>query len=189
MGETEEFLDELRRLTIEAFADTIIPGAKRFPGDRAIAGACAEAGAVEAGALELLADPATGITAGVPDLADTLNGHATAKAEREGAELGTDVPPFVALDYDARAELVAELTAPGHPEKEAWVLLALFSTMAFDIAAHRHTGEAIAEGHPGLLQMGFAEPDSDGLWRFPEFGYHRTMAEPHPDTTASGSPE
>lgn len=188
MGETTEFLDEVQRLTIEAFADTIVPGVRRFPEDRAIAGVCEEAGAVEAGALELLADPATGITAGVPNLADMLSEHATAKAERDGVELAADVPPFVALDYDARAELVAELTAPGHPEKDGWVLLALFSTMAFDIAAHRHTGEAIAEGHPGLLQMGFAEPDSDGLWRFPEFSYRSTMADPHPGTTASGSP-
>ncbi|TYB91427.1 regulator, partial [Micromonospora sp. WP24] len=30
--------DPVRTATLEAFADTIIPGAKRFPEDRAIAG-------------------------------------------------------------------------------------------------------------------------------------------------------
>ena len=47
------------------------------------------------------------------------------------------------------------------------MLLALFSNMAFDSAAHRHTTEALAAGHPGLLTLGFAEPDADGLWRLP----------------------
>jgi enediyne biosynthesis protein E8 len=184
-----EFLDEVQKLTIEAFADTIVPGVKRFPDDRAIAGVCDDPGAVEAGALELLADDATGVTAGVPHLAQALNGHAQAYAERNAISLDGDLPPFVALDYEHRVALVAELTTPGHPEKDGWVLLALFSNMAYDSAAHRHTGEALADGHPGLLAMGFAEPDTDGLWRFQDFSYNREFAKRHPNTTESGSPE
>jgi hypothetical protein len=40
--------------TLEAFADTLIPGEKRFPADRAIAGVVSGAGAVQAGAIEML---------------------------------------------------------------------------------------------------------------------------------------
>lgn len=181
--------DHIRIMTLEAFADTIVPGAKRFPGDHAIAGVCDDPGAVEAGALELLETPATGITAGLEHFAAGLNAHATAYAAEHGITLEEDRPPFVALDYDQRAALILTLTAPGHPERDGWVLLALFSNMAYDSAAHRSTIEALENGHPGLLAMGFAKPDADGLWRFPEFGYGRELAKRHPNTTASGSPE
>jgi enediyne biosynthesis protein E8 len=184
-----EFLDDVQTMTLEAFADTIIPGVKRFPDDRAIAGVCDDPGSVEAGALELLADPATGVAPALVPLSQMLNGHATAYAERTGLTLDDDVPPFVALDYDDRANLIVELTLPGNPERDGWVLLCMFSTMAFDTAAHRSTAEAIANGHPGLLAMGFAEPNSDGLWRFEDFGYGRELAKRHPNTTESGSPE
>ncbi|MPZ81268.1 MAG: regulator [Actinophytocola sp.] len=176
-------------MTLEAFADTIVPGVKRTPDDRAIAGVCDDPGAVEAGALELLATPATGVTDGLAPLSQALNGHAEAYAARHELDLDVDVPPFVALSYEDRVALVAELTAPGHPEKDGWVLLALFSNMAYDSAAHRSTAEALAEGHPGLLAMGFAKPDEDGLWRFPDFSYGLELAKRHPNTTASGSPE
>lgn len=188
MGAGAEFEDQDRTSTLEAFADTILPGAKRGPDDRAIAGVCDDPGAVEAGALDLLYDPATGVGDGLAHLAQSLNGHATAFAEEHGRTLDEDVPPFVALDYEDRVALVARLTAPGHPEQSGWVLLAMFSNMAFDSAAHRSTAEAIADGHPGLLQMGFAEPDDDGLWRFPDFSYGQELAKRHPDTTESGSP-
>lgn len=186
---TPEFLDDVQTMTLEAFADTIVPGVKRFPDDRAIAGVCAEPGSVECGALELLADPATGVAAGLVPLSGMLNGHAVSYAERVGLTLEDDVPAFVALEYDHRAALIAELVAWGHPERDGWVLLAQFSTIAYDSAAHRHTAEALADGHPGLLQMGFAQPDDDGLWRFPDFSYGRELAKRHPNTTESGSPE
>lgn len=178
----------VRTLTLEAFADTIIPGRKRFPEDRAIAGVCADAGAVEAGAIELMETPATGMTAGLDPLSQNLNQHATRYAERIGLPLDADVPAFVALPFEHRSALVEELTTPGHPEKDGWVLLALFSNMAYDIAPHLHTAEALETGHPGLTAMGFAKPNADGLWRFPEFSYGRQLAQLHPDTTESGSP-
>lgn len=181
--------DDVRTTTLEAFADTIVPGAKRFPGDRAIAGVCDDPGAVEAGALELLETPATGVTAGLEPLSQMLNGHAAAYAERVGLTIDDDVPPFVALPYEHRFALVAELTTPGHPEKDGWVALALFSNMAYDSAAHKSTATALEEGHPGLLAIGFAKPNPDGLWRFPDFGYGAELAKRHPATTESGSPE
>jgi enediyne biosynthesis protein E8 len=189
VGSDTFFDDPVQTVTLEAFADTIVPGRKRSPEDRAIAGVCDDPGAVEAGALELLATPATGVTEGLAPLTAALNAHAQAYAEREHVGLDGDVPPFVALSYEHRAALVAELVAPGHPEKDGWVLLALFSNMAFDSAAHRSTAEAIADGHPGLLAMGFAKPDADDLWRFPDFSYGEQLAKRHPNTTTSGSPE
>jgi enediyne biosynthesis protein E8 len=182
-------LDDTQTMTLEAFADTIVPGAKRFPEDRAIAGVVDDPGAVEAGALELLADPATGVALGLVPLSGMLNQRATDYAERAGLTLDVDVPAFVALAYDQRAALILELVAWGNPERDGWILLAMFSNMAYDIAPHRHTVEAMEAGHPGLLAMGITKPDEDGLWRFPDFGYGRELAKRHPNTTESGSPE
>ena len=50
-------------ITLEAYADTIVPGEKRWPGDRAIAGVSTGGGAVTGGALDLLRWDATGIHA------------------------------------------------------------------------------------------------------------------------------
>ncbi|MGW6652338.1 DUF5987 family protein, partial [Streptomyces rubiginosohelvolus] len=54
-------------VTLEAYADTIVPGEKRWPGDRAVAGVSTGGGAVTAGALELLRWDATGIHDGLED--------------------------------------------------------------------------------------------------------------------------
>lgn len=173
--------------TLEAFADTIVPGEKRNPDDRAVAGATSGPGAVVAGALELLQNPATGLTESLDELVRALNAHARAHAAEHGISLDPEVSPFVALSFADRTSLVTVLTAPGHPERDLWVSLALFSNMAFDTGAHLHTAEAMAAGHPGLAAMGFAAPDPDGLWRFPDFSYGRPLARLHPDTAPSGS--
>ena len=178
-----------RTTTLEAFADTIIPGEKRSLEDRAVAGVATGGGAVAAGALELLEMPATGISEALDYLAGALTGHAQAYADEHGLTIEDGVPAFVALPYEQRVAVVRKLTTPGHPEKDGWVLLALFSNMAYDVAAHMHTTDAIAAGHPGLVAMGFAKPDPDGLWRFPAYSYGRELARVHPNTTASGSPE
>jgi enediyne biosynthesis protein E8 len=178
---------QVETMTLEAFADTIIPGEKRSPDDAAIAGVAPGGGAVAAGALELLGEPATGVTDGLPFLAEGLNEHAQAYAAEHGLQLDEAVPPFVALPYEHRAALVQRLVAPDNPERDGWILLALFSNMAFDLAAHLSTADALAAGHPGLTAMGFAKPDADGLWRFPDYSYGRPLADLHPDTIASGS--
>ncbi|GAA3125802.1 hypothetical protein GCM10020254_86480 [Streptomyces goshikiensis] len=137
---------------------------------------------------ELLRWDATGIHDGLEDLADLVNGHAGTYAADAGLTLDGAVPPFVALAYEDRVALIQELTTPGHPEKDFWVLLSLFCNMAFDSAAHLHTAQAIEDGHPGLEAMGITKPDADGLWRFQDFGYGRQLADLHPATTLSGSP-
>jgi hypothetical protein len=175
-------------MTLEAFADTFVPGEKRFPGDVAVAGAAAGPGAVEAGALELLETPATGVSDGLADLADILNQHADEYVAEHGISIGEGLPSFVALSFEHRTKLIETLVAPGHPEKEFWILTALFCFMAFDTAAHTGTVGALEAGHPGLTTIGFAKPDSDGLWRFPDYSYGRQLAPTHPATTPSGDP-
>lgn len=180
--------DPDRRLVLEAFADTIVPGAKRSPEDRAIAGVVDDPGAVEAGAVTLLEDPAGGLAPALEAAVLELNEYATEYAHEHDLTLDADVPPFVALPFADRTAVVASLCAPDHPEKQMWVGLALFSNMAYDSAPHLSTTEALSTGHPGLLGMGFARPQEDGLWRFPHFSYGRQLADLHPNTTSTGSP-
>ena len=183
---TEPRTDD-RTLTLEAFADTILPGEKRFPGDRAIAGAAAGPGAVAAGALELLEEPATGVTDALDYLSQLLGEKAAAWAAERGLTLDDDVPPFVALPFAERTALLQTLLSRSNPERDGWVLLTMFTNMAYDSAAHKPTAEAIADGHPGLLAMGVTPPDADGLWRFRDYSYRRPLAELHPDTLPNGS--
>jgi enediyne biosynthesis protein E8 len=185
-SEEDEYRDQI--MTLEAFADTFVPGEKRYPDDKAIAGAAAGPGAVAAGAIELLQTPATGVSEGLPGAAQTLNEHARTYAASHSLDLDPAVPAFVALEYASRRALLTELTTPGHPEKDIWILVALFCFMAFDTAAHLHTTDAIAAGHPGLVTMDFAKPDDDGLWRFPDYSYGRQLARIHPGTTSAGNP-
>lgn len=180
--------DLVQTMTLEAFADTIVPGEKRFPEDRAIAGAAVGGGAVAAGAVELMRTEAGGMADALPNLVEALNKHAEAYAGELRLELDDDVPAFVALPAAHRAMLVADLVRPGHPEKFLWVGLAIFSNMAFDTGAHLSTPEAIADGHPGLIALGYSQPDADGLWRFPDFSYRRPLAPLYPHTTSTGSP-
>lgn len=186
-GATE--LDASAVMTLEAYADTIIPGERRGPDDRAVAGAADGGGAVASGAVVLLASAEGGLGGMLDALVDGLNDHATRYAAEAGLPPDPSVPPFVALDFAHRTTLAALLMARGHPEQELWVSLAMFSVMAWDTAAATHTTEALAAGHPGLTTMRFASSDADGLWRFPEFSYRRALAPIHPHTTPSGDPE
>ncbi|MEY9856412.1 hypothetical protein ABH935_002016 [Catenulispora sp. GAS73] len=180
--------ERVQTMTLEAFADTIVPGEKRFPGDLAIAGTAGGGGAVAAGAVDLMRTEAGGMADALPDLVQALNKHAEAYRDELRLELDPDVPAFVALPAGHRATLVAELVRPGHPEKFLWVGLAIFSNMAFDTGAHLSTVDALAAGHPGLTALGYSQPDADGLWRFPDFSYRRPLAPLHPHTTPTGSP-
>jgi hypothetical protein len=175
-------------LTLEAFADTIIPGERRHPADRAVAGAADGGGAVASGAIDLMVSEEGGIGGLLPTLVVGLNDHARAYADRHDRKLDDTVPAFVALDFDDRTVLAGELMAPGCEEQDIWVPLAMFSVMAWDTGASVHTSEALAAGHPGLLTMGFTPPDPDGLWRFPDYSYRKVLATPHPHTTPSGDP-
>jgi len=177
---------DLRTMTLEAFADTIIPGEKRHPRDRAVAGTAPGGGAVAAGAVAVLETAESGMEPMLDSLAEALNGHAGRYCAQHG--LPAEQPAvFAGLPAQHRTELVGQLMATGHPERGLWVGLAMFSYMAFDTGAHMHTAQAIAEGHPGLRILGFTPPGPDGLWRFPDASYRRALARSHPDTDATGS--
>ena len=178
---------DVRTLTLEAYADTVIPGEKRWPGDRAIAGVSTGGGAVQAGALAVLDMPEGGMAPALDDVVAALNIHAENYRDRVGLPADEEVPAFTALPWSDRTALLNELTAVGHPEKELWTGLALFCYMAFDTGAHLSTVEAIADGHPGLTLMRFETPDTDGLWRFPDYSYRRPLSKLHPDTLENGS--
>ena len=177
-----------RTMTLEAFADTIIPGGRRAPDDHAVAGATDGGGAVAAGAVDLREHPASGLAEQLDAVAAGLNANAAGYAAGHGLALDEALPPFVALPFEHRTALVSSLVAPGRPDQDVWVGIALFSNMAFDSAAHLSTADAMAAGHPGLATIGWFTPEADGAWRFPRFSYQRQLASLHPDTTATGSP-
>ena len=174
--------------TLEAWSDTMIPGAKRSPGDRAIAGATAGPGAVQAGALDLMNFPPVGLAPALPALAAGLNAEATAYAAANGIVLDPTVPPFVSLSFTHRTTLALQLLELGHPDQLAWYGIAGVAFLAFHTAGHLDTVAAVRDGHPGLAWIDFPQPDPDGLWRYPVFSYRRRLAPSHPRTSPSGSP-
>jgi enediyne biosynthesis protein E8 len=179
--------DPLTVATLEAFADTLIPGEKRSALDRAIAGAAAGPGAVQAGALAMMEFPAAGTAPTLPALAAGLDAHATAFAAANGILLDPTVTPFVALDFTQRTALLVEIIDGGDPDELVYFALAGIVFIAYHTAGFLHTTEALAAGHPGLAAIRFPSPDADGKWRFPAFSYRRALAPTHP-LTRRGSP-
>ena len=166
--------------TLEAFADTLIPGQKRFPGDRAIAGVVSGAGAVQAGAIEMMNFPPLGFQPALLGLALILNVYALLYALSHKIVLDPTVAPFVALDFGSRTALLLTILDTDGPDRSAFYALASVCFVAYHTAGYLPTVEAIREGHPGLAAIGFPPPDPDGLWRFPEFSYRRVLAVAHP---------
>lgn len=180
--------DPVSVATLEAFADTLIPGEKRTPEDRTVAGAASGPGAVHAGAVDCIYFPPAAIGTVAPALAAGLNLRAMDYAGRNQVPLDPTVPPFVALDFDQRTELCVHILDGDDPDQPLWEALAAIVFLAYHTAGHLPTAEAVRSGHPGLAAIGFPAPDDDGLWRFPTFSYGRTLASPHPGATAKGHP-
>ncbi|MER8184589.1 DUF5987 family protein [Kitasatospora sp. NPDC094015] len=174
--------------TLEAFADTLVPGQRRFPGDRAVAGAVTGPGAVEAGAVAVLSSPDLPLAPWLPEVAALLDAHALAYAAARLILLPPTVPPFVGLSFTHRTGLVGELTGTDGLDRSIWQVLALLVSLAFDTAAQLDTAAAVRAGHPGLTWLDFPAPGPDGLWRFPDHSYGAALAPLHPATTPSGSP-
>ena len=174
--------------TLEAFADTLIPGQKRYDGDRAVAGAVKGPGAVHAGALDLMWFPEAAIGPALPTLAAMLNARAASYAMQHQRVLDPTLPPFVALSFGDRTRLLLELLDPSAQDYLVWWALAAMPFLAFHTAGHLNTARAVRHGHPGLRWIGFPHPDRDGLWRFSHFSYRRRLARSHPRTTSNGNP-
>ena len=174
--------------TLEAFADTLIPGEKRYEGDLAVAGVVRGPGAVQAGVIDLLWFPQAAVGPLLPTLVTMLDARASAYAAQHRVVLDPTLPPFVSLDFADRTRLCLQLLDPGAPDYLAWWALAAMPFIAFHTAGHLHTADAVRQGHPGLRAIDFPHPDHDGLWRFPHFSYRKRLAHPHPHTTANGNP-
>lgn len=174
--------------TLEAYADTMIPGERRYSGDLAIAGAVSGPGAVQAGVISTLTSPELPLAPLLPEIAALLNARAVAYAATHLILLPLTVPAFVGLSFQHRTALVGGLFGSDDPDRAIWQVLSLLTGLAFDTAAHLDTQQALAAGHPGLTWLGFPSPGPDGLWRFPDYSYGRALAALHPSTTASGSP-
>lgn len=173
------------RATMEAWADTMVPGARRYAGDRVVLGAAPGPGAVQAGAWQLYNDPDVGLGPLLPAVAALIDTEAIAYA----AGHGRVVLGFVDLGFPARTAVAQQLlSGPDGPVQLLWYALAAMPILAFHTAAHLDTATAVREGHPGLSWLGFPQPDPDGVWRFPEFSYRRALARRHPRTTATGHP-
>jgi hypothetical protein len=179
---------EVVTMTLEAWSDTMIPGEKRSATDRAIAGATAGPGAVQAGAVELMRYEPVGLAPALPALAADLDVEATRYAATHALLPDPTVPPFVALPFEHRTALALELLEGGRPDQLAWYGLAGVAMLAFHTAGHLSTAGAVRSGHPGLAWIDFPAPDPDGLWRYPVFSYRRELAISHPATTATGQP-
>jgi hypothetical protein len=173
--------------TLEAFADTLIPGEKRSPTDRAVAGATSGPGAVQAGALALMNSPAAGVSALLPALVAAITARATAYAVSNGIVLDPTVPPLVSLNFAQRTALLVQILDGSDPDQIAYFALAALVFLAYHTAGHLDTAEALAGGHPGLAALGFPAPNPDGRWRFADFSYGRTLAGRHP-RSRRGSP-
>lgn len=168
--------------TLEAFADTLIPGEKRYANDLAIAGAVSGPGAVQGGAIEMMTYPPVGLANSLPDVALVLNLRTVLYAVTHDVKLSLQVPPFVELDFASRTALLLEILDGNGPLHDAYYALASVVFLGYNTAAYLDTAEAIRDGHPGLKALGFPPPDADGVWRFPEFSYRRVLATPHPDS-------
>ncbi len=174
--------------TLEAWSDTMIPGEKRAPDDRAIAGATTGPGAVQGGAVTLMNYPPVGLAPALPGLAAGLNAEATTYAAAHGVVLDPTVPPFVSLPFEHRTALALQLLEEPSPDQLLWFGLSGVAFLAFHTAGYLDTVEAVRTGHPGLAWIDFPAPDPDGLWRYPTFSYRQRLADPHPRTTTTGNP-
>ncbi|MFJ7305902.1 DUF5987 family protein [Streptomyces sp. NPDC099088] len=173
---------------MEAYADTLIPGERRYPGDRPIAGAVDGPGAVQAGALQVLTLPQLSLAPLLPDIAALLNARAFAFAASHLILLPPSLPAIVGMSFTHRTAFVRGLFGTDEPDRLIWQLLSLLIYLSFDTAAHQDTVQAMETHHPGLVWLGFPPPDPDGLWRYVDYSYGTALAALHPTTTDSGSP-
>jgi hypothetical protein len=162
--------------TLQAFADTIIPGRKASKTDlgdpidpRAIAGVDSEPGAVEADALRLYHDPLIGFDAlEAPFLAD-LSARA---AEAGGA--------FLLLPYEKRVQVLLAGLDFGNPTRTLWEAAAAVPFEAFCGAGEHPIGTSANAS--GYRVMGYPGAAPGGYQR--DFSYRRKLSR---ERTGGGS--
>ena len=154
--------------TLQAFADTIIPGRKVDKTElghaihsKAIAGVDPLPGAVETDSLALYHHPLTGF--------DALEGPFLADLQSRAAQHGGD---FLSLSFDARVEIVKGALAFDNPARLLWEAAAAVPFTAFCAAAL--IPEATAAKAAGYRVMGLPGVAPAGHQR--GFSYRRKLA-------------
>jgi hypothetical protein len=145
--------------TLQAFADTLIPGKRVTRTDlghevhpKAIAGAHPEPGAVQADALALYHHPLIGFDLVAPAFLADLEARSLLR-------LGQ----FLDLSFDKRVAVCKEGLAPGNPTAQVWELAAAVPAAAFLCSAmqpnatiDKSSGLQVM-GHPGIAPNGYAD--------------------------------
>ena len=153
--------------TMQAFADTIIPGRKAVTTDLgdeihpdAIAGVDDEPGAVEADVMRLYHHPLTGFDALEPVLLADLS---TRSLQQGG--------PFLGLDFDARTAVLLGALSFDNPERVLYEAAAAVPFTAFCAAAVHETGTS--KNASGYRVMGYPGAAPQGYRRY---SYGRKLA-------------
>lgn len=153
--------------TMQAFADTIIPGRKAATTDLgdeihpdAIAGVDDEPGAVEADVMRLYHHSLTGFDALEPVLLADLS---TRSLQQGG--------PFLGLDFDARTAVLLGALSFDNPERVLYEAAAAVPFTAFCAAAVHETGTS--KNASGYRVMGYPGAAPQGYRRY---SYGRKLA-------------
>lgn len=153
--------------TMQAFADTIIPGRKATRTDlgdeihpQAIAGVDDEPGAVEADVMRLYHHPLTGF--------DTLQPAFLAELGTRSLEHGG---PFLGLDFDGRTGVLLEALSFDNPDRVLYEAAAAVPFTAFCAAAVHEVGTR--ENASGYRVMGYPGAAPQGYRRY---SYGRQLA-------------
>jgi hypothetical protein len=158
--------------TLQAFADTIIPGRKAMKTDlgdpihpQAIAGVDPDPGAVEADALRLYHDPLIGF--------DALEPPFLAELSLRSLPLGG---PFLTLPYDKRVQAVIAGFDFSNPTRLLWEAATAVPFTAFCAAAvHPFGNSQNASGYRVMGYPGGGPNDAPVMYPY-SFSYRRTLA-------------
>ena len=161
----------------------MVPGEKRSPGDRAIAGAAAGPGAVQAGALELMRFGPVGLAPALPALAAGLNAQAVRYAATARAAARPDRAAVRGAAFEHRTALASSCWRGRSPTSSSGTAWPASRCSPSTPPATSSTADAVARraSRPRLDRLPAA-----GRRRavaLPEFSYRRVLAEPHPRTT------
>ena len=164
--------------TLQAFADTLIPGRKAWRTDlgdpidpRAIAGVDSLPGAVEADALRLYHDPLIGF--------DTLAPPFLADLSARSLAVSGD-PAFLLLPYEKRAQVALAGLDFSNPTRMLWEAAAAVPFTAFCGAGEHPVGTSANSS--GYRVMGYPGAAPNGYQR--DFSYGRPLAK---ERTRNGS--
>lgn len=164
--------------TLQAFADTLIPGRPATRTDlgdeihpQAIAGVDPEPGAVEADVLRVYKHPLIGFTLLSPVFLADLTARTLAVAG--------DARPFLLLPYEQRAKVVLSGLAFDNPDRIVWEAAAAVPFTAFCAATIHPVGTS--QNCSGYRVMGYPGAAPDG---YSDYSYRRVLAR---ERTSTGS--